>query len=107
MVPDLASALATRPTSPPPPKPNSPPSAPPSSSPPAALDPSPHPRLPTDLRSACARPVPSHVSTPLIAPSVAPGTDLLGIMLPYTPLHHLLFRPFRPHPSSLDPFIPL
>ncbi len=25
-----------------------------------------------------------------IAPSVAPGTDRLGIMLPYTPLHHLL-----------------
>ena len=27
-----------------------------------------------------------------IAPSVAPGQDRLGIFLPYTPLHHLLFR---------------
>jgi len=26
-----------------------------------------------------------------IAPSIAPGTPTLGIMLPYTPLHHLLF----------------
>lgn len=27
-----------------------------------------------------------------IAPSVAPGNPMLGIMLPYTPLHHLLLR---------------
>jgi hydrogenase maturation protein HypF len=31
------------------------------------------------------------VSTPL-APSVAPGNPSLGVMLPYTPLHHLLLR---------------
>jgi hydrogenase maturation protein HypF len=29
-----------------------------------------------------------------VAPSVAPGTHLLGIMLPYTPLHHLVARGF-------------
>ncbi len=27
-----------------------------------------------------------------LAPSLAPGVDLLGLMLPYTPFHHLLFR---------------
>ncbi|HEU5421469.1 MAG TPA: carbamoyltransferase HypF [Streptosporangiaceae bacterium] len=31
-------------------------------------------------------------TTPGIAPSVAPGNRQLGIMLPYTPLHHLLLR---------------
>ena len=29
-----------------------------------------------------------------VAPSVAPGNRQLGIMLPYTPLHHLLLRAF-------------
>ena len=29
-----------------------------------------------------------------VAPGVAPGLDTLGIMLPYTPLHHLLLRDF-------------
>lgn len=27
-----------------------------------------------------------------VAPSIAPGTETLGVMLPYTPLHHLLFE---------------
>ena len=33
-----------------------------------------------------------HVFFPPIAPSVAPGQNTLGFMLPYTPLHHLILR---------------
>ena len=34
-----------------------------------------------------------------IADSVAPGNNCLGIMLPYTPLHHLLFESRAPSPE--------
>ena len=34
-------------------------------------------------------------STAAIAPSVAPGNPDLGVMLPYTPLHHILLRELR------------
>jgi hydrogenase maturation protein HypF len=40
-----------------------------------------------------------------LAPSVAPGNPRLGVFLPYTPLHHLLFRPVpgidAPAPEAL------
>jgi hydrogenase maturation protein HypF len=35
-----------------------------------------------------------------IAASVAPGQDTIGVMLPYTPLHYLLFAP---HPLAENP----
>ncbi len=36
--------------------------------------------------------IPQQISKPAIAESVAPGTSVLGFMLPYTPLHHLLLK---------------
>ena len=40
-----------------------------------------------------------------VSRAVAPGTPLLGVMLPYSPLHHLLFRPVpgsdAPVPSAI------
>lgn len=36
-----------------------------------------------------------------IAPEVAPGQDTLGIMLPYTPLHELLFEQEAGYPDAL------
>lgn len=32
---------------------------------------------------------------PLVASSIAPDTNFIGIMLPYTPLHHVLFEHYR------------
>ncbi|HET9494471.1 MAG TPA: carbamoyltransferase HypF [Chloroflexia bacterium] len=46
------------------------------------------PRRPIVLLNA--RPDSQHA----VAPGVAPGLSTLGIMLPYTPLHHLLLRDF-------------
>jgi hydrogenase maturation protein HypF len=37
----------------------------------------------------------------LIAPSVAPGNEDLGVMLPYTPLHYLLLEPSDGFPPAL------
>jgi hydrogenase maturation protein HypF len=37
-------------------------------------------------------------AAPAIVEAVAPNQDILGVMLPYTPLHHLLFPPGRANP---------
>ncbi|MBM4118068.1 carbamoyltransferase HypF [bacterium] len=47
------------------------------------------------LLESVARPIvlaPARAGTG-VAPGVAPGSHTLGLMLPYTPLHHLLFAP--------------
>ncbi len=47
-----------------------------------------------DLLSSAERPIVLLRRRPkdAVAPSVAPGNNYIGIMLPYTPLHHLLLR---------------
>jgi hydrogenase maturation protein HypF len=55
------------------------------------------------LLTAPARPIvllPRRPGT-AIAPAVAPGNRSLGVMLPYTPLHHLLVRAVARHPIVL------
>ncbi|HZU96646.1 MAG TPA: carbamoyltransferase HypF [Planctomycetota bacterium] len=51
-----------------------------------------------DLLASPARPIVLLSRRPEspVARSVAPDTDLVGIMLPYTPLHHLLLREVGP-----------
>ncbi|HPL28650.1 MAG TPA: carbamoyltransferase HypF [Anaerolineae bacterium] len=36
-----------------------------------------------------------------VAPNVAPGTGTIGVMLPYTPLHHLILEPAAGFPLAL------
>jgi hydrogenase maturation protein HypF len=55
------------------------------------------------LLTSPGRPVvlaPASADAP-VAPSVAPGRDRLGVMLPYTPLHHLLLAPGDGAPAVL------
>lgn len=44
-----------------------------------------------------------------LSPGVAPGNNYIGVMLPYTPLHHLLFTPaaapLAPRPSPPTPYL--
>ena len=44
------------------------------------------------LLSSIERPIVVMKSRGRVAPSVAPGLAAIGVMLPYTPLHHLLFH---------------
>jgi len=59
------------------------------------------------LLSAWQRPIVLLRASPgsQLTPMVAPGNPLIGVMLPYTPLHHLLFQPgpdsIRPAPDVL------
>ncbi len=53
-------------------------------------------RLVVASEPTCHQPPNDHQNTPpAIAESVAPGNPYLGIMLPYTPLHHLLMDAIR------------
>ena len=52
------------------------------------------PRRSSPRQSGPGQSSPGRSGPSLVAPSVAPGTGQLGIMLPYTPLHHLLLSAF-------------
>ncbi|NVN85483.1 MAG: carbamoyltransferase HypF [Rhodopseudomonas sp.] len=53
-----------------------------------------------ELLHSVARPVVLLTSRRKLAPSVAPGLSRLGVMLPYTPLHHLLFHAAMGQPDG-------
>ena len=40
-----------------------------------------------------------------ISPELAPGNNTLGVMLPYTPLHHLLFSDSLDHPAAFSALV--
>uniref|UniRef100_E6VKL5 Carbamoyltransferase HypF n=1 Tax=Rhodopseudomonas palustris (strain DX-1) TaxID=652103 RepID=E6VKL5_RHOPX len=54
------------------------------------------------LLSSVERPVVLMKSRGVLAPSVAPGLGALGVMLPYTPLHHLIFHAAAGSPAGRD-----
>ncbi len=55
------------------------------------------------LMTTTARPVVLvRRSADALAPSIAPGLDTLGIMLPSTPIHYLLFHDAAGRPSGVD-----
>jgi hydrogenase maturation protein HypF len=49
-----------------------------------------------------ARPIVVMASKGALAPSIAPGLNRIGVMLPYAPLHHLLFHAAAGSPQGRD-----
>ncbi|PZA11258.1 carbamoyltransferase HypF [Rhodopseudomonas palustris] len=54
------------------------------------------------LLSSVARPIVLLRHLGALAPSIAPGLAALGVMLPYTPLHHLIFHAAAGSPPGRD-----
>lgn len=54
------------------------------------------------LLTSRERPIVLLRSRSMLAPSVAPGLAHVGVMLPYTPLHHLLFHVAAGSPAGRD-----
>ncbi|HVY15128.1 MAG TPA: carbamoyltransferase HypF [Rhodopila sp.] len=52
------------------------------------------------LLSAGERPIVLMRGRQALAPSVAPGLTRIGVMLPYAPVHHLLFHALAGHPAD-------